>query len=157
MNLSTVSPGYRLRVKQRLVVIDYALAHGIAPTSRQFGLDRKTVRRWRDDYRQAGVAGLVPRYPARRTPRLAPEVLALIRQAHQDVRYGAPPGQRWLWCVHQIRVSTGTLQRAFRDLGLPRLRRPRRREPRQLFMPFPPARSSATARPIGKDARRPFV
>ena len=90
MVLTTVPSQYRLRVKQRLGVIEYALTYGVKPASRRFGLDHKTVRRWRDDFREVGVAGLVPRYPARRAPRLAPEVLELIRQARQERRYGRP-------------------------------------------------------------------
>lgn len=68
MTLNTVAPRYRLRIKQRLVVIDYVVAYGVKAASRQFGLDRKTVRRWREQYRQAGIPGLVPRYPARPRP-----------------------------------------------------------------------------------------
>jgi transposase InsO family protein len=116
------------------VVIDYALAHGITLASRHFGLDRETVRRWRDAYRQAGVAGLVPHYPAHRASRLAPEVLALIRQARLELRYGAPRAQLWLARVHQVRVSTSVLQQAFRGLGIPRLTRLRKRRPRQLHL-----------------------
>jgi len=139
MVLTTVPSQYRLRVKQRLGVIEYALTYGVKPASRRFGLDRKTVRRWRDDFREVGVAGLVPRYPARRAPRLAPEVLELIRQARQERRYGAPRAQVWLWRVHNIRVSTTALQRAFRELGMPRLKRPRKRRPRQLQLFEKPA------------------
>lgn len=35
---------YRLRVKQRLAVVEYAREYGIKPASRQFGLTRVTVR-----------------------------------------------------------------------------------------------------------------
>jgi len=46
MNPSAVPSRYRLRVKQRIVAIDRALACGITPANRHFGLDRKAVRRW---------------------------------------------------------------------------------------------------------------
>ncbi|MFA5028810.1 MAG: helix-turn-helix domain-containing protein [Candidatus Methylomirabilota bacterium] len=85
MKLTMVPARYRLRVKQRLAVIEYALAHGIQPTSRQFGLDRKTIRRWRNTYQQAGIEGLVPRYPARRAPRLSSEVL--VERLWKTVKY----------------------------------------------------------------------
>jgi hypothetical protein len=39
---------YRLRVKQRLAILENAVAEGIKPASRRFGLERKTIRRWRD-------------------------------------------------------------------------------------------------------------
>ena len=57
---------YGLRVKQRLVVIAYAEEHGVKPAERHFGINRKTVRRWRNRHRSHGVAGLLPRYPKRR-------------------------------------------------------------------------------------------
>ena len=37
---------YRLRVKQRLAVVEYVRQHGIKPASRQFGPARPTVREW---------------------------------------------------------------------------------------------------------------
>ena len=73
----TVGPArYRLRITQQVAEIEVALTHGIKPTIRQFGLDRKTIRRWRDASRGAGLGGLVPRYPARRAPRWSPKVRA---------------------------------------------------------------------------------
>jgi len=82
--------------------------------------------------RNGGVEGLVASYPRhrpRQVPSTAPE---LIRQARQDLGYGAartrlwlqrgPWGSGWLWAPFS----------AFRDLGLPRLRRTRKRPPRQM-------------------------
>lgn len=43
---------YRLRVKQRLAVVAYAEEYGVKPASRRFGLNRKTIRQWRDRWRQ---------------------------------------------------------------------------------------------------------
>ena len=43
-----VAPRYRLRVKQRMAIVAYAIEHGVLPASRRFGLDRKTIREWRD-------------------------------------------------------------------------------------------------------------
>jgi len=42
---------YRLRVKQRLVVLAYAEEHGLKPAARHFALGRTTVREWRDRHR----------------------------------------------------------------------------------------------------------
>jgi hypothetical protein len=56
----------------------------------------------------------------------------LIGQARRDLAYGAQRTQLWLRRVHDVRVAAGTLQRVFRDLGLPRLRRTRKRVPRQM-------------------------
>src|SRR6266852_4976736 len=56
-----VAPRYRLRVKQRMAIVAYAIQHRVLPASRRFGLDRKTIREWRDRWRPHGVLGLVGR------------------------------------------------------------------------------------------------
>lgn len=45
-----VEPRYRLRVKQCLAIVEYAVASGVKPASRRFSLDRKTIRAWRDQW-----------------------------------------------------------------------------------------------------------
>lgn len=37
---------YQLRVKQRTKVVEFGAQDGIKPTSRYFGLDRRTIRAW---------------------------------------------------------------------------------------------------------------
>ena len=59
-------------------------------------------------------------------------MVELIGQARRDLAYGAQRTQLWLRRVHDVRVAVGTIQRIFRDLGLPRLRRTRKRVPRQM-------------------------
>jgi transposase len=90
MDKMLIPPRYRLRVKQRLAIVEYALEYGVKPASRRFGLERKTVRRWRDRWRAEGLAGLVPRYPTQRPTRLSPELVALIEHARRMLEYGAP-------------------------------------------------------------------
>jgi transposase InsO family protein len=123
---------YRLRVKQRRAVIEYVQLHGIKPASRYFGLARHTVRRWWRGWQRDGELGLVPRYPTRRRRRISDEVIALIRRARTEHEYGAGRTRIWLDRVHQVRVTTQTIQRVFRDLGLPYLVKTRRRRPKQL-------------------------
>ena len=123
---------YRLRVKQRLHIVKYAEAHGLRPASRHFGVGRHTVRDWLRRWKQGGDAGLVPRYPPRRRRRLSVETLELIRLARTEHRYGAPRTQVWLKRVHDRHVNTRTIQRVFRDIGIPVLTRMRQRKPRQL-------------------------
>jgi transposase len=53
---------YRVRVRERLVVLEYAMAHGNKPAARRFGFDPKTIRRWRNRWQADRVRGLVPRY-----------------------------------------------------------------------------------------------
>ena len=70
---------YRTRVKYRLKVLAYVAEHGVKPAARHFALSRVTVRQWRDRHRADGVRGLLPRYPARRRRRVAPEVITLVK------------------------------------------------------------------------------
>jgi transposase len=132
--LPQLSPSYRWTVKRRRRVLAYVESHSLTAASQYFGLDRKTIRQWRDRCREAGVGGLVPRYPAQRPSRLAPETLALIEHARKVLEYGAARTQVWLRRVHQIRLPKTTITLAFRRLGLPRLPRRRKRVvwPRQL-------------------------
>jgi transposase len=123
---------YRLRVKQRLTVVEYAKEYGIKPASRQFGLNRVTVRQWWRNWQRAGIQGLVPQYPARRRRRIGEHVVALITQARLEHRFGANRTQIWLARVHEVRVATATIQRVFRDIGVPHLVKTRRRRPKQL-------------------------
>jgi len=81
---------------------------------------------------RGGVEGLVPAYPRHRARRVSSAAIELIRQARQDLGYGAARTRLWLQRVHGVRLAMGTIQRVFRDLGLPRLRRTRKREPRQM-------------------------
>ena len=131
-DLKAVRPVYRIRVRYRLLVLEYARSHGLAAAGRHYGLSSRTVRRWRVRWRALGLAGLVPRYPRRRQRRVRPEVVELIRHARQELAYGAARTRLWLFRVHQIRLAMGTIQRVFGELGLPRLRRTRKRAPRQL-------------------------
>jgi transposase len=80
---------YRLRVKQRLVVLAYAEEHGLKPAARHFALSRTTVRGWRDRHRAQGFPGLLPRYPKRRRRRVAVEVIPLVKVARTEHQFGA--------------------------------------------------------------------
>ena len=134
MGPNSIPSRYRLRVKQRLAIVTYAVAKGIKPASRRFGLERKTIRRWRDRWLAGGVAGLIPRYPKERAIRLPAEVIELIGHARRELEYGAPRTRIWLRRVHHREVCLATIQRLFKRMGLDRLPRSRKRlrKPRQL-------------------------
>ncbi len=125
-----VAPRYRLRVKQRTAIVAYAIEHGVLPASRRFGLDRKTIREWRDRWRQHSTLGLIPRYPQRRPSRVPEDVLRLLEHARRELGYGAPRTRIWLRRVHKRGLPAATIQKAFVRLGLPRLPSKRRRAPR---------------------------
>ena len=126
---------YRGKVRERLAVLAYVKVHGVAPAAQRFGLDRKTVRTWRDRHRAHGESGLVPRYPTRRPRRIPEETVALIAHARTEFRYGACRTRLWLIRIHERTVATKTITRICSDLGLPPLQRvKRRRGPRQLTL-----------------------
>ncbi len=138
---ASIAARYRLRVKQRLAIVTYAVVHGVLPASRRFGLDRKTIREWRDRWRHHGVLGLVPRYPQRRRSRVPDDVVRLLEHARRELGYGAPRTRIWLRRVHQRELPAATIQKAFVRLGLPRLpgKRSRPARPRQLRLFEKPA------------------
>jgi hypothetical protein len=74
----------------------------------------------------------VPQYPARRRRRIGEDVVTLITQARHEHAFGANRAQIWLERVHHVRVATETIQRVFRDIGVPHLVKTRRRRPKQL-------------------------
>ncbi len=127
-----VRPQYRTRVRYRLVVLEYAWAHGPAAAGRHYRISPRTIRRWRKRWRSSGVEGLVPTYPRHRPRRVPPTAIELIRHARQELGLGAARTRLWLQPVHGVRLAMGTIQRVFRDWGVPQLRRTRKREPRQM-------------------------
>ena len=125
-----VPPRYSLKVQERLKIVEWAMERGIKPAGERFGLDRKTVREWRDRYRAQGIVGLIPMYPERRKSRLPSEVLALIEHARRELQYGAARTRIWLRRVHKRNVPMATISRTFVRLGLRYLPRGRKRAPR---------------------------
>ena len=81
---------YRLRVRYRLLVLEYATLHGPTAAARRYGVCPRTVCRWRRRWRAEGLAGLTPRYPRQRPSRLRPEVLGHIHHARDVARRGRP-------------------------------------------------------------------
>jgi transposase InsO family protein len=110
------------------------MAEGPTAAARRYGLCVRTVLRWRARWRRDGLVGLEPRYPRRRPGSKRRAVLEHIRHARESLGYGAARTRLWLLRTHRIALSMGTIQRAFRDLGLPYLRRTRKRPPRQLTL-----------------------
>jgi transposase len=128
---SVVPAQYRSRVQQRMAIVEYARNHGIKPASRHFGLARRTVRTWLRRWTAKGELGLVPQYPDKRKRRLAASTIELIRVARTTHQWGAERTRAWLERVYALSVNPRTIQRVFRDIGIPVL-------PRAL--PLPPER-----------------
>jgi transposase len=122
MNDLCVPGQYRARVEQRMAVVEFASVHGIKPAGRHFGLARRTVRTWLRRWKVSGLMGLVPQYPRQRKRRLPATTIELIRIARFEYRWGAPRTRLWLEREHALKVNPRTIQRVFRDLGMPLLR-----------------------------------
>src|SRR5262245_47543197 len=105
MSQPQMSRQYRWKVQVRLAVLEYVTAHGLKAAAERFGLDRKTVREWRDRTRADGVVGLVPRYPARHRRRIPATTVTFIEQARREFGWGACRIRLWLLRVHQVQVN----------------------------------------------------
>src|SRR5215467_5263188 len=79
---------YRTRVRYRLLVLQYAQAHGPSTAGRHYGLSARTIRRWRKRWRRSGVEGLVPAYPRHRARRVSPAAIEL--NGKHPVHQGRP-------------------------------------------------------------------
>ncbi len=148
-------PARYLKVKQRVAIVEWAMEHGIKPASERFGLDRKTIREWRDRYRAKGLVALVlgvPEAEARSAAsRGCPKVVALIEQTRRELQYGVARTRIWLRRVHKKNVPMATIFRTFVRIGLPYLVRGRKRAPR------PPAAENSSRsrlRPGGRESRQ---
>jgi transposase len=114
-----VRPIDRVRVRYRLLVLEYAGHHGPTAAGRHYGISARTIRRWGRRWRSGGLAGLVPSYPRHRQRRLTPAVIELIRQARQECAYGAARTRLWLQRMHGVRLAMGTIQRVLGTSGCP--------------------------------------
>src|SRR5215472_16532149 len=144
MSQPQISREYRWKVQARLAVLEYVTAHGLKAAAERFGLDRKTVREWRDRAKADGVVGLVPRYPARRRRRIPTTTVSLIEQARREFGWRACRIRLWLLRVHQVQVAAKTIGRICEDLGLPRAqgaKRPRAARQLKLFEKAAPGES----------------
>jgi transposase len=92
MREARVPKRYRLRVQERLSVLEYATTHGNKGAARRFGFDRKTIRKWRALWKAQGISGLIPRYPTRRARPVAEKIRELVERARLDFGYGIEPG-----------------------------------------------------------------
>jgi transposase len=113
---------YPADFRDRLLrAIDAGLAR--AEAARTFGVSERTIRRWRQRWRQTGTVAPTPRRGRRRL--LGPETEPLLRgqvAAHPDATVAEHCAQ---WAAdHRVAVSGATMSRALQRLGLPRKKSP---------------------------------
>ena len=114
-------------MKQRLAVVEYVRQYGIKPASRQFGLasppsanggatgSAQGSRGWCVSTLRGGGGESVT--TLWRSSRRLDSSTNLARAAR---------GRTWLERMHPVRVATETIQRVFRDIGVPYLMKTRR-------------------------------
>ena len=105
----------RITVKQRAVAVAYAREHGIKRAARHFAWSPRTVRTWVRRWEASGEAGLQPKSPSPRGRSLPPHVMEGLHAAF-DEQWETARTRAWLEAAHNVRVSTRTIQRVFRDI-----------------------------------------
>ncbi len=117
----TPHPNAKLTSLGRRAMVDVVVVEGwgVAATAERFGVDPKTVRKWRDRFVAEGSGGLVDRSsrPHRSPGRSSPEVRAEVIGLRRCRRRGAA------WIAHEVGVAASTVQKILNEAGLGRLDR----------------------------------
>ena len=108
---------YPADFRDRLLrALDAGLAR--AEAARTFGVTDRTIRRWQQRRRETGTVAPTPRRGRQR--RIGPQGEALLREqvrTHPDATL-AEHGASWA-AAQGVTVSTATMSRTLRRLGLP--------------------------------------
>jgi transposase InsO family protein len=109
-----------LRVRLKLVVLEYANHFGATKTCREFNVPGSTFYRWKQKYDKEGRSGLCRKKPvAHNHPRkMPPEVVEKILEIRRDYQLGALRITYYLDRYHGINISESTVTRVLRSHGL---------------------------------------
>jgi len=112
-----------LRVRLKLVVLEYANHFGVTKTCREFNVPRSTFYRWKQRYESEGRSGLYRKKPiAKFHPyKTSPEVVERILGLRREYQIGALRIVHYLDRYHGIKTSESTVTRVLRAHGLSRL------------------------------------
>ena len=112
-----------LRVRFKLVVLDYANHRCVTKTCREFKVPRSTFYRWKQKYDAEGRSGLYRKKPvAHSHPRkTSPEVVEKILELRREYQIGALRITYYLDRYHGIEISESTVTRILRTHGVGRL------------------------------------
>ncbi len=112
-----------LRVRLKLVVLEFANHFGITKACREFDVPRASFYRWKQKYENVGRSGLYRarpiayRHPCRTSHEVVEKILT-IRTEHQ---IGALRIRYYLDRYHGIKISESTVSRVLKAHGLSRL------------------------------------
>jgi transposase InsO family protein len=112
-----------LRVRFKLVVLDFARHHGVTKTCREFEVPRSTFYTWKKKYDLEGRMGLYRKKPiANSHPRkTSPEIVEKILELRKEYQLGALRIMYYLERYHGVKISESTVTRVLRANGVGRL------------------------------------
>jgi transposase len=112
-----------LRVRLKLVVLEFANQFGVKKTCKEFNVPRSSFYRWKQRYENEGRSGLYRKKPiAHSHPRkTSSEVVEKILELRKDYQIGALRIAYYLERYHGTKVSESTVTRILRAHGLSRL------------------------------------
>jgi transposase InsO family protein len=112
-----------LRVRLKLIVLEFADHWGVTKACREFEVPRSSYYRWKQKYEKAGQAGLYRERPVayRHPSRTPPEVMEKILELRAEYQFGALRIKYYLERYHGIRISESTVSRVLKAQGVNRL------------------------------------
>ena len=112
-----------LRVRLKLVVLEFAQDWGVNKACREFEVPRSSFYRWKQKYEKAGQAGLYRERPVayHHPSRTSPEVLEKILELRAEYQFGALRIRYYLERYHAIKISESTVSRVLKAHGVNRL------------------------------------
>jgi len=112
-----------LKVRLKLVVLDFAHHWGVTKTCREFEVPRSSFYHWKQKYDQEGQAGLYRKKPvAYHHPRKTPQsVIEKILELRAEQQLGALRIKYYLDRYHGIKVSESTVSRVLTSHGMGKL------------------------------------
>jgi len=112
-----------LRVRLKLVVLEFAQDWGVTKACREFEVPRSSFYRWKQKYEKAGQAGLYRERPVayHHPSRTPPEVMEKILELRAEYQFGALRIRYYLERYHGIKISESTVSRVLKAHGVNRL------------------------------------
>jgi len=112
-----------LRVRLKLVVLEFAQDWGVIKTCREFEVPRSSFYRWKQKYQKAGESGLYRERPVayHHPSRTLPEVVEKILELRAEYQFGALRIRYYLERYHGIKISESTVSRVLKAHGVNRL------------------------------------
>jgi transposase InsO family protein len=112
-----------LRVRLKLVVLEFAYHFGATIACREFNVPRSSFYRWKKRYEREGRSGLYRKKPiAKSHPRKTPpEIVERILELRREYQIGSLRIAYYLDRYHGIKVSESTVSRVLKAHGQNRL------------------------------------